>query len=130
MIAAQAQDFVGNEQFTVHGDYLDYPHTFAGSSILLTDYSSVAFDFGYLKRPVVYTQFDKERFYASHTYDEGYFDYERDGFGPVCTDLESTVDALITLIEQGCALAPCYLDRINRFTLTPMIKTAGAPWNA
>ena len=52
------------------------------SKLLITDYSSVGFDFGYMRKPVVYYQFDSERYYAHH-YLRGYFEYEKDGFGPV-----------------------------------------------
>ena len=49
---------------------------------MLTDYSSVAFDFAYLRKPIVYAHFDKEAFFSGeHSYTAGYFDYERDGFG-------------------------------------------------
>lgn len=50
----------------------------------VTDYTSVAFDVALLRRPVFYLQFDKEEFYrGAHNWRRGYFDYERDGFGPV-----------------------------------------------
>ena len=52
------------------------------SKILITDYSSVAFDFAYMKKPIIYYQFDKERYDKNH-YSRGYFNYERDGFGKV-----------------------------------------------
>lgn len=53
------------------------------SSILITDYSSIAFDFAYQNKPVLYYQFDKDDFYnGNHTYTEGYFSYEENGFGP------------------------------------------------
>ena len=63
----------------------------------------------------MYTQFDKEEFFNSHTYSEGYFDYERDGFGPVCYDLESTVDAMVRMIENDCQLEPQYEKRVENF---------------
>ena len=83
--------------------------------MLITDYSSVHFDFAYMKKPVVYTQFDKEDFFAGQIYDEGYFSYENDGFGPVCYDYESTVDALIKAVERDCVNEEKYLDRISSF---------------
>ena len=62
---------------------VSYTDLFCRASLLVTDYSSVQFDFAYLRKPVVYCQFDKEEFFSSHTYKEGYFSYERDGFGEV-----------------------------------------------
>ena len=57
---------------------------FCRSAAMITDYSSVAFDMAYLRRPVVYYQFDRERFFhGDHNWREGYFQYDRDGFGPV-----------------------------------------------
>lgn len=112
---AQHVDFTENDRIKLHHGFLNYSEAFASSSILLTDYSSTPFDFAYLQRPVVYTQFDRKEFFSSHTYQEGYFDYERDGFGPVCYDLESTVDTLIHLMEQDAALDPKYQERIQHF---------------
>ncbi|EOH9215796.1 CDP-glycerol glycerophosphotransferase family protein [Campylobacter coli] len=57
---------------------------FCKSSLMITDYSSVAFEMAVLKKPVLYYQFDKDEFFAKHSYTQGYFDYERDGFGEVC----------------------------------------------
>lgn len=47
--------------------------------------------------------------------DKGYFDYERDGFGPVCVDLETTVDAVIHYLENGCEMEPLYRERVDAF---------------
>ncbi|WEJ12936.1 CDP-glycerol glycerophosphotransferase family protein [Sinorhizobium prairiense] len=59
---------------------------FARTSALITDYSSVAFDLAFLNSPVIYYQFDRNSFYAGHIYKVGYFDFDRDGFGPVSTE--------------------------------------------
>ncbi len=115
MHSEQWKDFQSNDVFSVNEGYVDYQNEFVSSSVLVTDYSSVAFDFAYLHKPVVYTQFDKEEFYKKHTYNEGYFDYERDGFGPVCYDAETAVEELIQLIENGCAENDKYLKRIDDF---------------
>ena len=93
-----------------------YRQVFAESDLILTDYSSVAFDFAYLRKPVVYAQFDREEFFSGeHVYVKGYFDYERDGFGEVETDYEATVDRLIEYMEHGCALKDEYRARIDGF---------------
>ena len=94
----------------------EYRDVYAESALVLTDYSSLAFDFAYLYRPVIYTQFDKERFFGGeHAYRRGYFDYERDGFGDVVYDYESTVAALISHINSGCQLKGKYKERIDTF---------------
>lgn len=93
-----------------------YRRVFAESDLVLTDYSSVAFDFAYLRKPVIYAQFDRESFYSGeHVYVKGYFDYDRDGFGEVETDYEATVDRLIEYMENGCRLKDEYRARIDAF---------------
>lgn len=93
-----------------------YRDIFAKSSMVVTDYSSVAFDFAYLEKPVVYTQFDKNSFFSGeHMYTKGYFDYERDGLGEVAYDLDTTVELIIAYMKSGCELKPLYRERIERF---------------
>lgn len=70
------------------------------SRLLITDYSSVFFDFGFMRKPVIYYQFDKERYYKEH-YNEGYFEYDVDGFGPVVTKEEELIDEIIKCIEDN-----------------------------
>ena len=111
----QTVDFEKNDVFEIPEGHLDYQELFVRGSIMLTDFSSTFFDFCYLRKPVVYAQFDREKFFHGQVYDPGYFDYERDGFGPVCKDLPSTVDALISIIENDAKLTPEYQRRINDF---------------
>ena len=93
-----------------------YRKVFAESDLVVTDYSSVVFDFAYLRKPVLYTQFDRAEFYSGeHMYVPGYFDYERDGFGEVETTYEATVDRLIEYMENGCKLKDKYRARIDGF---------------
>lgn len=92
-----------------------YKDVFAQTDLMVTDYSSVAFDFAYLRKPIVYAQFDKEEFFnGEHSYTEGYFDYERDGFGEVEYDLESTVSRVIEYMANDCKMKPEYIDRIDK----------------
>lgn len=91
-----------------------YRDVFAESNLIVTDYSSVAFDFAYLRKPIVYCQFDRKEFFSgTHSYTEGYFDYQTDGFGEVVETLDSLVDILIEYMENGCALKDEYRERIE-----------------
>ncbi len=97
---------------------LSYRDAYAKAKIAVTDYSSAIFDFAYLLKPVVYTQFDSDMFYSGmHTLKKGYFDYARDGFGEVETTLEGTVDRLVEYIEAGCRMKPQYEARVKSFFL-------------
>ncbi len=94
----------------------EYRDIYAKSSLVLTDYSSAVFDFAYLRKPIIYTQFDKEEFFAgTHIAAQGYFEPERDGFGEVEYDLDSTVDRIIEYMENGCELKDKYRERIDNF---------------
>lgn len=112
---AQAIDFEGTDRFRVAAPPNDYRDYFARSSIMVTDYSSVAFDFAYLRKPVVYSQFDQQAFYQNHLWKKSYFSFEQNGFGPVTYDLASTVDALIDLMKSESALDNVYRKRVDDF---------------
>ncbi len=91
-----------------------YRDLFAESSLLITDYSSTVFDFAYLNKPVLYCQFDKDNFFSGkHTYNQGYFDYEKDGFGEVEYNLEDTVERILEYVNNGCQLKAKYKKRID-----------------
>ncbi len=81
------------------------------SEILVTDFSSIQFDFAYMRKPLCYYQFDS---IDSH-YKTGYFDYEVDGFGPVFSEEEEVVDYIAKLLKSSEVpkLEQKYLDRIN-----------------
>lgn len=84
------------------------------SAVLVTDYSSVFFDFAYMKKPMVYFQFDKEDFFSKH-YQKGYFDYADNGFGDVCDSVSGIVESLNTIFENDFCMSDFYLKRIESF---------------
>ncbi|MDR0552950.1 MAG: CDP-glycerol glycerophosphotransferase family protein [Holosporales bacterium] len=84
----------------------------ATGSLLITDYSSIAFDMAYIKKPVLYYQFDETEYSLVH-YRKGYFDYLRDGFGPVARTEESLLTCLEYLLLKGCRPEQQYLQRME-----------------
>lgn len=111
----QSIDFKSNDYVDVSIQIPDYQKEFNENALLITDYSSVAFDFAYLKKPVIYTQFDEENFFQGHTYEKGYFDYEENGFGMVCYNYETSVNEIVEMIENDCKIDRKYIDRIDNF---------------
>lgn len=83
-------------------------------AVLITDYSSVFFDVAYLNKPVIYYQFDEAEFRKYH-YSEGYFDYIRDGFGPVCESEEQLLSSLGKCLGEDARLSDEYRPRVERF---------------
>jgi len=93
----------------------DVQAIYARCALLVTDYSSVAFNAAVLDRPVVYFQFDQDVVMAgAHLGRKGYFEYERDGFGPVVRDRSAAIAAIVAAIEHGPAPTPAYQARIDR----------------
>ena len=84
------------------------------SKILVTDFSSVHFDFAYMEKPEVLFQFDEEKFRGAH-YKKGYFDYRDNGFGPVVVDAESVIDEIEVLLKRDGKITDFYLQRIKEF---------------
>ena len=106
-------DFNQNEIFCVSAK-CDFPKLFLESSLLVTDYSSVFFDFGYLRKPIIYAHFDYEDYRKNH-FKKGYFDYNLDGFGPICKDIKCTINEIILEIKRNCVLMEKYSRRIKKF---------------
>ncbi|ELR1158796.1 CDP-glycerol glycerophosphotransferase family protein, partial [Campylobacter lari] len=86
---------------------------FCNSSLMITDYSSVAFEMAYLEKPILYYQFDKEEFFTSHTYQKGYFDYKKNGFGSVVENEENLLKELEILLKNNCKPFGVYKDNID-----------------
>lgn len=116
-LKGQLEDFEGNEyvEMTV---YVDYPTIFKKAKLMITDYSSVFFDFAYLKKPIIYSQFDKSYLHlihSIHTTGKDYFDFEKMGFGPVTKNYEDTVNEIVKAIDNGCKTDKKYISRVNSF---------------
>ena len=84
------------------------------SAYLITDFSSIAMDFAYMKKRLMYYQFDYEDFRKGQ-YGEGYFSYEKDGFGKVCYDLETALNEIERAVGEKFANESVYLKRHDEF---------------
>ena len=84
------------------------------SAYLITDFSSIAMDFAYMKKRLMYYQFDYEDFRKGQ-YGEGYFSYENDGFGKVCYTLETALNEIETAVKENFVNQEIYLKRHDEF---------------
>ena len=108
-------DFSNNDVFDIIVNPV-YSKLLSEAKLLVTDYSSVCFDFSYLRKPILYTQYDKDTFFKlQKTYVPGYFTHDKDGFGPVVTNYEDAVKEIIKFIKNDCALDKKYRKRIDEF---------------
>ena len=63
------------------------------SALMITDYSSVGFDFSFLNKPVIYYQFDRSRFIGKNP---SHLDLDNDLPGEICFEQ----DQILTLIQD------------------------------
>ena len=84
------------------------------SKLLITDFSSVFFDFAFMQKPLIYYQFDEDTFYDEH-YAKGYFDYWKDGFGPVCLNPKDILERILLYIDKDFKNEARYLGRMISF---------------
>lgn len=84
------------------------------SAMLITDYSSIYFDFAYMKKPLVYYQFDYDK-YRKGQYQEGYFSYKDDGFGPVVYTEGDLLKEIEECIADNLKMPRKYSERTEGF---------------
>lgn len=113
-VRPQIKDFELNDYVEIETKNVNYQKEFCENKLLITDYSSVFFDFGYLKKPVIYYQADQDSFYKGQVYEKGYFDYDKMGFGPCLTDYNKFVNELIKMINNDCKIEKKYVNRIEK----------------
>lgn len=99
------------------------------SNVLITDYSSIAMDFAMLQKPLIYYQFDYEKFRKGQ-YSTGYFSYEKDGFGPVCTSEEDVIKQLWDICEEGMLMPGEYRKKVENFFPTNDYKNSERVYGA
>ena len=84
------------------------------SSMLITDYSSIFFDFAYMKKPLLYYQFDYDKYRAGQ-YQEGYYSYEKDAFGPVVEKQNEVLSWLKKQLSDDCVMEAIYEKKVDNF---------------
>ena len=90
-----------------------YRDIFNESSLLITDYSSVIFDFAYLKKPIIHYHFDDENYHFD--LEDSYFDYHTMGFGKVVSQEEELVDEIQRILLNDCKMDEAYKKRVDDF---------------
>ncbi|MGX4692251.1 bifunctional glycosyltransferase/CDP-glycerol:glycerophosphate glycerophosphotransferase [Streptomyces sp. JNUCC 63] len=90
-------------------EYPDIADLYLAADMLITDYSSVMFDYAHLKRPMLFFTYDLEHY--RDTLRGFYFDFEKDSPGP----LIATSEELVAAIRDIDSVAAEYQDRFARF---------------
>ena len=87
-----------------------YAKLFEESSMLITDFSSIYFDFAYLKKPVIYYQPNDD-----YHYNTGYFDYKSMGFGETISNETKLLNKINYYLSNDCQMEPKYQERVENF---------------
>ncbi len=82
------------------------------SALMITDYSSVGFDFSFLYKPVVYYQFDRERFIGKRP---SHLDLDNDLPGEICYELEDILYLIEEYAKRDFEMKQTYQVRAKKF---------------
>ena len=93
---------------------MDYVTIMRKSDLMVTDYSSVQYDFASMRKPVVYFHEPTLPYWRVVDYD-----YEKIGFGEVCKTAQQLIDTLCEYMERDCELSDFYRKRIDDFFIAP-----------
>lgn len=113
IVSAQVNDFDKNDYVDVIpavGD-MSYETMFRESSLMVTDFSGIQFDFAYMRKPLVYLH---HRDIPQH-YEEGTFFYDTMAFGEIAHDNDELIDLLCEYMANGCKMKEEYVRRADDF---------------
>lgn len=104
-----------NKNITInHNEEVNIQELLNKTDLLITDYSSIFFDIAYRKRPIIYYQFDLNK-YRENQLPEGYFSYENDCFGKIFKDSQAVIYKIKYYIENNFTVEELYSERIDAF---------------
>ena len=113
-LSAQIDDFDKNEYVDIvaaAGD-MSYEKVLTESSLMITDYSGVQFDFAYMRKPVLYYH---PASLPPHYTESIAFQYASMGFGPMIDNHEELVSQICAYMEKDCSMDPFYRKRADEF---------------
>lgn len=114
----EMSELKGNLPKTTHCKVYEgsYNKLYEEACLMITDYSSAIYDFVYLKKPIIYYQFDEKNFYDGNPFKaKSSFSYDNEGFGPVARTYDELLTAIKEMIATGCEMKDIYLERADHF---------------
>lgn len=90
-----------------------YQDIFKKSKIFITDYSSAIFDVAYMKKPIIYYQFEDDGFHFD--LNESYFNFETMGFGNIVDSEDKVINCVKKIMENDCKMDDEYKARVDDF---------------
>ena len=99
---------LGSHIEIVGGSNYDVQYLLKKAALLVTDYSSIFFDFIYMKKPIIFYQFDYATFRKGQ-YGEGYFDYSNNSFAKSFENENEVFEKIRNYIETEYKISDEYL---------------------
>lgn len=81
------------------------------SALMITDYSSVPFDFAYLKKPIIYYQYGDDGNFQG----EPLIDDDASTFGPIIKDDDELINKIKEYIKNDCKMEEEYKHKVDTF---------------
>jgi len=91
---------------------VDVQDLLKASAMMITDYSSVAFDFSFLNKPVVYYQFDRKRFIGAKG---SHLDLDNDLPGDIAFTLQDVINGVENYSQNNFMMKNEKKERAKRF---------------
>ena len=112
-MSAQSVDYDRNDYVEIVEATSDisYEKILTESSLMVTDYSGVQFDFAYQRKPIVYYHPSK----LPPFYEESVYKYETMAFGEICTEHEELVNMVCEYIDNDCRCKDKFIARADDF---------------
>lgn len=92
-------------------DFRRFHDILCESALMITDYSSVNFDFAYLEKPVIYYQYGDDY----HFEGDALIDDEISTFGEIIKDEDALIAKIMEYIENDCKMEERYIERVEKF---------------
>ncbi|MGY0691302.1 CDP-glycerol glycerophosphotransferase family protein [Virgibacillus sp. FSP13] len=91
---------------------VDVQHLIKESALMITDYSSVGFDFSFLHKPVIYYQFDRSKFIGKRP---SHLDLDNDLPGEICVEQDQVLKLVEEYAHNDFRMKDEYKLRANKF---------------
>ncbi|MHC9537652.1 bifunctional glycosyltransferase/CDP-glycerol:glycerophosphate glycerophosphotransferase [Dellaglioa sp. BT-FLS60] len=112
-LIANSLDLTNYEKFALNvSEYEDINDLYLISDLLITDYSSVFFDFATLRRPIIFFAYDLDEY--ANDIRGFYFDYEKDVPGPIVKDTNAVIEEIKKAFETK-SVHPNYASFVEKY---------------
>lgn len=91
------QENIAGENVILLSKEADIQHEIMTSKLLITDYSSISFDFFYIDKEVLFFQFDKSEYNEKVG---AYINLETDLFGPAAFNINTCIEEIMRIYEN------------------------------